>query len=190
MTAITKISVEDYLAQESVTPYKSEYHAGEIIAMAGARFAHNQIVSNLIVEIGVCLKSKNCRVLPSDILVQLAECDKFVYPDVTIICGEVELGERKFGIDVLLNPTVIIEVLSESTELYDRSEKFRCYKTLSSLQQYVLVDSDKVLVDSYERTPDNFWLLKSEENEEKTIKINDCNILLKDIYRKVRFEIQ
>jgi Uma2 family endonuclease len=188
MTTISKISVEEYLAQEAVALYKSEYHAGEIIAMAGARLAHNQMVSNLIGELHYCLKNKNCSVLPSDILVQLLECDKFVYPDITIVCGKVELGERRFGVDVLLNPTVIIEVLSESTELYDRSDKFRCYKTLPSVQQYVLVDSNKISVDSYERTPDNFWLLKSEEDEEKEIRIGDCNILLKDIYRKVGFE--
>jgi Uma2 family endonuclease len=80
-------------------------------------------------------------------------------------------------------------VLSESTELYDRSEKFRCYKTLKSLQQYVLISSEKVLIDSYERTEDDFWLLKSAEDLEKEIKIADCKVLLRDIYRKVGFEI-
>lgn len=189
MLTVDKVSVEDYLAQESVATYKSEYHAGETVAMAGAKLAYNFIVSNVIGVLYPCIENKDCSILPSDILVALPECEKFVYPDISITCGEMKLGDRRFGVDVLLNPTVIIEVLSESTELYDRSEKFRCYKTLKSLQQYVLISSEKVLIDSFERTEDDFWLLKSAEDLEKEIKIGDCSILLKDIYRKVGFEI-
>ena len=132
---------------------------------------------------------KDCIVLPSDILIEIPECQKFVYADTTVICGKVKLGERRHGIDVLQNPTIIIEVLSESTEHYDRGEKFLCYKTLESVKQYVLVSSEEVLAESFERTPDNFWLLKSEEKEEKSMKIGDCEIFLKDIYNKVDFEI-
>jgi Uma2 family endonuclease len=185
----TLVSVEEYFINEAKAQFKSEYHAGEIVAMAGARISHNQIVANLIMRLGNCVLEKDCIVLPSDILLELPECQKFVYADVVIVCGKVKLGNRQ-GIDVLQNPTVIIEVLSESTERYDRGEKFRCYKTLASMQQYILVSSEEVLVESFERTPDNFWLLKTEEKEEKSMKIGDCDIFLKDIYNKVGFEIK
>jgi Uma2 family endonuclease len=143
MQTLTKISVEEYLQNEAKAEFKSEYHAGEVVAMAGAQFIHNQIVANLIIEIGTCLKAKNCQILPSDMLLKIPECEKFVYPDISIICGEVQMDELKhFGLDVLLNPRVIIEVLSDSTSVYDQTEKRRCYFTLPSLAQYVLVGSE------------------------------------------------
>ncbi|SFF28468.1 Uma2 family endonuclease [Thermoflexibacter ruber] len=190
MKTLTHISIEDYLLQESQAEYKSEYHAGEIIAMAGAKFPHNVVVANLIILLGRCLWKGKCQVIPSDLLISLPECEKFVYADVTIVCEKVQLGEQRYGIDVLLNPSVVIEVLSESTELYDRVEKFACYKTLKSMQQYVLVDSRKVLVETFTRTAENDWLLKSISDKGKKIKIGDCEILVEDIYHHVVFENQ
>lgn len=190
MKTTTLISVEEYLANEAKAAFKSEYRAGEVVAMAGARLFHNQICINLIIQLGACVEAKGCSLLANGMLVALPECDRFVYPDIAIVCEEIQLGDKQRSTDVLQNPTIIIEVLSESTERYDRGEKFRCYKTLQSIQQYVLVSSEELLVESFERTPDNFWLLKSEEKEEKSIKIGDCDIFLKDIYRKVSFEIK
>ncbi|SFF28494.1 Uma2 family endonuclease [Thermoflexibacter ruber] len=188
MKTLTHISIDDYLLQESQAEYKSEYHAGEIVAMAGAREPHNAIVSNLIILLGQCLWKGKCRVYPSDLLISLPECEKFVYADVSIVCEKVALGEQRYGIDVLLNPTVVIEVLSESTELYDRVEKFACYKTLKSMQQYVLVDSRKVLIETFTRTAENDWLLKSISDKGKKVKIGECEILVEDIYHHVVFE--
>jgi Uma2 family endonuclease len=156
--------------------------------MAGAQLAHNQIVANLIGELFSCLKLKNCQVLASDMLLKLPECNKYVYPDITIVCETIQLDEAKQqGLDVLLNPTIIIEVLSESTSAYDQSEKMRCYFTLPSLKQYILVNSEKIDLTTYTRTPENDWLLHLTTQLNDKIKIGDCEIDIKDIYHQVEF---
>jgi Uma2 family endonuclease len=188
MKTLTSISVEEYLLQESQAEYKSEYHAGETVAMAGAQFPHNVIVSNLIGELYDCLRKGKCQVIPSDMLISLPECEKFVYADVSVVCEKVQLStQKRVGLDVLLNPNVVIEVLSESTELYDRVEKFGCYKTLKSMQQYVLVDSQKILVETFTRTAEDDWLLKSTNDKSKKVKIGECEILVEDIYHHLNF---
>jgi Uma2 family endonuclease len=188
MKTLTSISVEEYLLQESQAEYKSEYHAGETVAMAGAQEPHNNIVSNLIGELYDCLKKGKCRIYPSDMLISLPECEKFVYADVSVVCEKVQLStQKRVGLDVLLNPNVVIEVLSESTELYDRVEKFGCYKTLKSMQQYVLVDSQKILVETFTRTDEGDWLLKSTNDKSKKVKIGECEILVEDIYHHLNF---
>ncbi len=184
MQTLIKISTEEYLTLEKNATFKSEYHAGEIINMAGASQNHNLIVGNIITEMNICLKKKKCNVYPSDFLVHLPLVDKFVYPDVSVVCGEVILGDKKQGIDVLCNPTIVIEVLSDSTELYDRTEKFSAYQTLPSLQQYILVNSKKKQIEIFNRTKENNWLLVTENNPTKKIKIGECEILLEDIYLK------
>jgi Uma2 family endonuclease len=188
MKTLTSISVEEYLLQESQAEYKSEYHAGETVAMAGAQFPHNVVVSNLIYLLSNCLWKGKCQVIPSDMLISLPECEKFVYADVSVVCEKVQLlAEKRVGLDVLLNPNVVIEVLSESTELYDRVEKFGCYKTLKSMQQYVLVDSQKILIETFTRTDEGDWLLKSTNDKSKKVKIGECEILVEDIYHHLNF---
>jgi Uma2 family endonuclease len=188
MEILNKISVEEYLANEAQAPHKSEYHEGEVVAMAGAQLAHNLIVSNLIRHLGNCLADKECVVLPSDMLLKVPKCEKYVYPDVMIVCREIAIDEIKYtGLEVLLNPTVIIEVLSESTAAYDQSEKMRCYFTLPSLQQYVMVHSEKIDINTYTRTPENDWLLHLATQSEDKVKIGDCEIAIQDIYNKVGF---
>ncbi|MCU0444470.1 MAG: Uma2 family endonuclease [Microscillaceae bacterium] len=181
----TLISETEYLAQEKNATLKSEYLDGEVVAMAGAQEAHNLIVANLIIELGNCLKKHKCRVYPSDFLLHIPQCNKYTYPDIIIACESPIFEKNDFGIDVLANPTVIIEVLSDSTEAYDRGKKFNCYKNLPSFKQYVLVATDEILVETYERAADDKWLLTSETKPEKTIKIGDCEILLEDIYNKM-----
>jgi Uma2 family endonuclease len=184
----TYLSEEEYLANEARSEFKSEYHNGEVVAMAGASLAHNVLVSNLLGELFASLQKKGCRIFVSDLLLKLPTCKKYVYPDLMIVCQKLELAEKRFGVDVLLNPEIIIEVLSESTELYDRTAKFDCYKDLPSLRQYVLIDSQKVLLETYDRTPENHWLLKSEKDLAKTLAIADCEIKLADLYKLVEFE--
>ncbi|MCS6795928.1 MAG: Uma2 family endonuclease, partial [Raineya sp.] len=154
METPVKLSVEEYMEREAQSEYKSEYHAGEIVAMAGASRNHNIVVVNLLKKLALCLEDKNCITLPSDMLLKLPVCEKYVYPDIVIVCGE-EKYEKYKGIDVLLNPTIIIEVLSISTAHYDSHEKLECYLTLESLQEYWLVDSEKVSVKSYKRQSNN-----------------------------------
>jgi Uma2 family endonuclease len=188
MQTLTQISPEEYLQQEAQAEHKSEYHAGEVVVMAGAQTAHNRIVANLMGEIGICLKYKNEVIFPSAMLLSLPECEKYVYPDMMIVREEPHITRQsRQGLDVLHNPSVIIEVMSESTALYDRTEKMDCYLKLASLKQYVLVDSEGVEIKTYTRTPENDWLMHTETDRNKTICIGDCEIALQDIYHKVGF---
>ncbi len=189
MQPITKISVEEYFEQEAKAEHKSEYHGGEVLSMAGASEKHNTIVSNLIFLINRCIWDKNCKVYANDLLLKLEKCDKYVYPDVMLVCGEVQLEQHK-GIDALLNPQVVIEVLSESTREYDTREKMQCYFELISLQQYIVIDSKKRYALDYHKTDSEDWLMKIAKNEQDKIKIQDCEISLEDIYRKVGFEME
>ncbi|TAH28833.1 MAG: Uma2 family endonuclease [Cytophagales bacterium] len=185
------ISEEQYLINEAKANFKSEYHNGEVIMMAGATLNHNRIVSNLIGELYNCLKNKKCEVLPSDMLLKLPACKKYVYPDITIVCDEIMLDEnKKQGLDVLLNPSIVIEVLSESTKLFDKTEKLNCYCTLQSLQQYIMIDSEKFEIIIYTRTENNDWLMHIVANINEKIKIGKCEIDSKDIYIKVVYEIE
>lgn len=187
MPTLTKISVEDYLAQEKEAKTKSEYHNGEIVAMVGAKEPHNVIVNNLIFLINRCLWEKGCRVYPSDMLLKLEKCNKYVYPDLMIVCEKPQL-EAYSGLDVLLNPLGVIEVLSESTKKYDQSEKMNCYLELESVAEYVMVDSEQVSFASYKKTENEEWLFKTIKNIEDKISILDCEIELKELYRNVSFE--
>ncbi|WP_250630289.1 Uma2 family endonuclease [Rhodoflexus caldus] len=179
------ISPEAYLAQEAQADFKSEYHAGQTVAMAGAQEPHNRIVSNILGELYACLKGKKCQVYPSDLLIKLPQCDKYVYADITVVCDKVVLENLpQKGLDVLLNPHIVIEVLSESTAVYDRTDKLKCYLKLASLKQYVLVDSTQTEVVTYTRTDTNDWLMHTETDISAQVQIGDCLIALADIYRK------
>jgi len=183
METLVKISPQEYFEQLAKSEVKLEYHAGEVVAMAGASENHNLIVVNLINELANCLKYKNCKVYPSDMLLKLPICEKYVYPDITIICSKVQ-KEKYRGLDVLLNPTIVIEVLSMSTAAKDSNEKMECYFILESLQEYWLVDSESVSVKSYKRNPENDWILHLSKNPDEVLKIGQCEVLLKDIYLK------
>jgi Uma2 family endonuclease len=183
METLVKISPQEYFEQLAKSEVKLEYHAGEVVAMAGASRNHNILVSNFIFELNNCLRYKKCSIFPSDMLVKLSKCKKYVFPDVTIVCEE-EKYEKCKGLDVLLNPTIIIEVLSTSTSAYDSNEKMECYFTLESLQEYWLVDSESVSVKSYKRTTENDWILHLSKNPDEVLKIGECEALLKDIYLK------
>jgi Uma2 family endonuclease len=188
MKTAVLISPEDYLTEEARADHKSEYHAGDIVAMAGAQTEHNRIVANLMVEIGICLKHSDCVLFPSDMLLALPECEKYVYPDLMIVCQEPIISRKeRNGLDVLHNPSVVIEVMSESTASYDRTEKMDCYLKLASLKQYVLVDSEQTEIKTYTRTSENDWLLHTENDLAKKIQIGDCEVSLQDVYNRIGF---
>lgn len=180
-----KTSVAEYFQREAQAEYKSEYHNGEIIAMAGASKNHNIIVSNLLAELVFCLKKKNCQVYPSDMLLRLEKCDKYVYPDIMIAC-ENEHNEEHAGLGVLLNPVVIIEVLSPSTSKYDQSEKMRCYLELDSLEEYIMVDSTSINISRYTKK-EKGWFFEIFKDIQEKINLYNCAIDLQDIYRNVAF---
>jgi len=129
---------EEYLALEEKAESKSEYHRGEIIAMAGASFEHNLIAGNIFNGLSNELKGRPCYVIQSDLRLWIAPSERCVYPDIMVICGEPAFFKNRR--DIITNPQIVIEVLSASTEKLDRGDKFRAYWQLNSLKEYVLVD--------------------------------------------------
>jgi Uma2 family endonuclease len=156
-----------------------------MFAMAGARFAHNRVVANAIAQFTFGLRSRPCQVTSNDMRVRVSATDLYTYPDVVIVCGEPQfLDDRQ---DTLLNPTLIVEVLSPSTEAYDRGRKFEHYRSIESLREYVLVSSDRMQVDQFTRQTGGQWLLTSASAPEETIALEsiDCKFALADLYEKV-----
>ena len=176
---------EEYLALERQAQYKSEYDAGEIFAMAGASRWHNLIVANVVGELRSQLKGRPCTTYPSDMRVKISLTGLYAYPDVTVVCGEAQFEDTQQ--DTLLNPTLIVEVLSDSTEAYDRGGKFARYRKLDSLMAYVLITQTKPHIEHYTRQPDNRWLLSEADSVHDTIHLPtiDCHLALAEVYDKV-----
>ena len=178
------LSPEEYLAIERKAEYKSEYIDGVMYAMSGASERHNLIVANLVISIGVQLRDRPCRVYPSDLKVRALN-KKFFYPDVSVVCGETKFADD--ARDVILNPILVVEVLSESTAAFDRGKKFQSYQQVESLQEYLLVAQDEFIVEHYLRQEQNHWLYTQALGLEETIALPTlkCQLALSDIYNKV-----
>ena len=181
------LTPEQYLEIERKAEFKSEYFQGEMFAMSGARYPHIGIVANTMRELGQQLRRGPCRPLSNDMRVRVTPTGLYTYPDVVVICGEPQFLDDTF--DTLLNPTVIIEVLSESTEAYDRGQKFAQYRSLESLKEYLLISSLRVSVERYTRQPDGSWnyIAKASLEDSLDLKSVDCHLLLADLYEKVDF---
>ena len=181
---------EEYLALERQAQYKSEYYAGEIFAMAGASRWHNLIVTNVVRELSLQLKGRPCTTYPSDMRVKISPTGLYAYPEVTVVCGEARFEDTQQ--DTLLNPTLIVEVLSDSTEAYDRGGKFAHYRKLDSLMAYVLITQTKPHVEHYLRQPDNRWLLSEADSVHDTIHLPaiDCHLALAEVYDKVDIVVE
>ena len=161
----------------------------DIMAMSGARPAHNIIAANMTAEFINCLKKQGCYVYSSDQLVHIEACDRDAFPDITIVCEEPSYTKSKQGLDALTNPFVVVEILSKSTEAYDRGEKYECYQTLESLQDYVLVSAKKQKVEVFTRSAPHEWTLRIYNDDNPRVKIGDCEMELADIYRMVTFDL-
>ncbi len=187
MPAISKtlLSEEAYLEEERKALNKSEYYKGEVFAMAGATKEHNKIVASIILAIGEHLRGKSCTFFPSDLRVHNAENSLYTYPDVTVVCGEEKYLDEEF--DTLLNPTVIFEVLSLSTEDYDRGTKFKLYRSIPSLKNYILISSTEYVAEIYTRIENDEWVLNTAKEKNGHIHISaiDYDLPLKDIYAQV-----
>ncbi len=177
---------EEYLALERAAAYKSEYLDGAIFAMAGASIRHSDIIMNIGWQLRTAFQDRPCRVWGSDVRVWVAATGLYTYPDVTAVCGPLEIADDQE--DTLLNPTVIFEVLSPSTEGYDRGEKFAHYWQLSSLTDYVLVAQDRVRVEHLQRQGDG-WLVKAVTSLDETLRLPALGIdlPLSAIYSKIDF---
>ncbi|HLC17134.1 MAG TPA: Uma2 family endonuclease [Thermodesulfovibrionia bacterium] len=147
---------EEYLALERKAEYKSEFVNGRIFAMSGASRKHNLIAGNIFRELSLQFKNRPCEVYMSEMRVKVSPTGMYTYPDVVAVCGDISLED--IHNDTLINPTVIVEVLSESTEAYNRGEKFAHYRSLESLQEYILVAQDKVRVERFVRQG-KLWVL-------------------------------
>jgi len=190
MTVDTRpfVTPEEYLALERAAERKSEYLDGEIIGMTGASRRHSLIAANLIREIGQQLKGRSCEVLTGDMRIRVPATGLYTYADVVAVCGEPALADGHF--DTLTNPAVLIEVLSPSTQDYDRGTKFVHYRTLDSLREYLLVSQDRPRVEQYTRQEDGNWLLSEKADLAATVILPSigCQLAMAEIYDRVRFE--
>lgn len=190
MTAIPKIKLtpEEYLKLERDSDEKHEYFNGETFLMAGAKRNHNKIVTNLNGLIWQHLKGRDCENYANEMRVFVPETCLYTYPDLVVVCDEPVFQDEVF--DNLLNPILLIEVLSDSTEGYDRGRKFQHYRSITSLREYVLVSQHEARIEKYVLKGDGFWVLSEAVGPNAEIKFDsiDCMISLSDVYDKVNFE--
>ena len=180
---------EEYLELEEAADYKSEYIDGQIISMAGGTINHNQIALNLSTELNFAFKKQNYRVFMGDVRLWIPQKRTYTYPDVMILVGEPEFfNNRK---DVILNPQIIVEVLSKSTKGYDREDKFQAYRTISTFQEYLLIDQTRIHVEQFSKTGKKQWTLREYDEEDEAIALVTVpfEISLQDLYNKVKFEL-
>jgi Uma2 family endonuclease len=182
----TKLTAAEYLAVEDAAAFKSEFYRGEMFAMAGASWAHNTIKENLSIELGGRLKGGPCRTYSADMRVKVSRTGLYTYPDVLIVCGPPEIESVK-GVETLLNPQVVIEILSESTERYDRGTKFAQYQQLPAVREYVLVGQEERRVERFVRQPDETWVLTTfaDPAGEFALATVPVRVPLADVYRGV-----
>ncbi len=188
MSALPKrfFTPDEYLELEYKAEYKSQYFAGEIFAMAGVQPAHDKLATNLIVALGLRFRGRSCDVFSSDMRVRAAD-DMYTYPDVTALCGEPKFSDVGVNPPSLLNPRVIFEVLSPSTESFDRGIKFARYRRLETLSDYVLVSTDRMRVEHHRLREDGVWVLDDLGTPDGILRLDSvgCEIGLAEIYERV-----
>jgi Uma2 family endonuclease len=178
---------EEYLTLERSSEIRHEYLDGFVYAMAGESPTHSTICFNLAVTVGLQLRGGPCRGFSPNMKVRTGEASLYAYPDLAVVCGEPAFHD-KHG-DVLTNPTVIFEVLSPSTEAYDRGEKFARYRTIETLRDYVLLAQDGPRVEHFSRQPDGTWTRFELSGAGEALALNsiECRIALADVYERVEF---
>ncbi len=184
LAAQTVFTPEEYLVSERKATLKSEYLNGEILSMSGASLAHTRITADMVTELNIQLRGRECEVISNDMRVKTGPKGAYFYPDVVVFCGEPQFEDNVF--DTLLNPILVIEVLSPSTEVYDRGEKFRHYQELTSLQEYILVSQDRIRVEQYRLLKTQWVQTEFHVLEDVLILASiGCRLPLQDIYRRV-----
>lgn len=180
------MSVEEYLAFERASEEKHEYLNGEIFLMSGASPNHNTIQINIAAALHTQLRQRPCMIYGSDQRVRIPDTGLYTYPDFSVICDPPQFE----GGDTLLNPTLIVEVLSPSTESYDRGRKFQHYRALPSLREYVLIAQDSPHIERYLRQPNDEWLLADATGLDASIELASigCRLVIADVYERVTFD--
>ena len=198
-----KLTLEEYLKLEEENEQKYEYHDGYVYAMSGGSIPHSLIGGNIFLELGILLKGKSCKPINNDMKLWIEHKNRYFYPDCMVVCGKFELGKNHK--DSITNPTIIIEVLSKSTEGYDRGDKFQAYRQLSSLRHYVLISQDKPQIEIFSRREDvqaikndnvtnaSLWKITTLEGLDKVLSLElstteKIEISLKDVDEDIDFE--
>lgn len=180
-----RMSIEEYLEMENAATEKHEYYRGDVFAMSGAKVVHNMISRNLLIALGKKLQGKPCQPFGSDLRIHIEANTLFAYPDISIVCGEIKtLHDDEMNV---LNPAVIIEVLSSSTKNYDRGEKFKLYRDIPTLTEYALVDSESIHIEVFRLNETQHWELEEYRSMKEEVQIKALHeiISLTEIYEGV-----
>ena len=185
-----RYTIAEYLAMEEKATDRHEFHAGEILAMSGGTYRHSRTNTNLLVALGTRLRGTPCEPLDSNMRVRITGRRSYLYPDISIVCGGPQFDIDDPKQTTITNPRIVVEVLSDSTELYDRGAKFSLYREIPSLQQYVLVSQHEPLVETYLRQAEGAWLLNPIKGIASSLLLPSVNlgIPLTEIYVGVEFE--
>lgn len=182
------VTPEEYLAFERKAESKNEYVNGEIFAMTGASRKHNLIAANIVTSLNTQLRGKPCEVYPGEMRVKAPASLSYVYPDVVVVCGEPKFEDDY--LDTLLNPILVVEVLSKSTESYNRLAKSAYYRTIESLSEYLLVAQEEYRVEQYIKQGDGRWLLSDVRSLESVLELKSigCSLALRELYDRVSLD--
>jgi Uma2 family endonuclease len=182
-------TVEEYMNMELHADYKHEYHDGEIVPLLGKTITHCKISGNVAATLKFRQKGKPCKSFNSDMAIAINDF-RYVYPDISVVCGEPEMGI--LNKNAIQNPSFIIEVLSEGTASYDSGDKFRKYREIKALKEYILIDQESFLVEIYSKLEDNHWDLRvfNQATDIIPLKSIDAEISLQEIYEEVDFEVK
>lgn len=184
---VTYVTPDEYLAAERLSETRSEYIDGGVYPMTGGTANHITIVSNIDTRLNIQLDDRPCRVFPIDMKVRLPDSRKFFYPDLVVVCGDLQYhDDRK---DTITNPDLVIEVLSPSTEAYDRGEKFQAYQTVESLKEYLLVAQDRPFIEQFVRSETGKWEYTAAIGLESSLALPSigCTLILSAVYKRVEF---
>jgi Uma2 family endonuclease len=180
------LTPEEYLEMELQTEYKNEYFNGQVFAMAGVSLAHSRISQDINRHLGNQLDGSHCEVHAGELRARTGDSSMYAYPDILIFCGEAKIEKYK-GTDTLTNPIVVIEILSPTTETYDRRDKFEKYRAIETLKEYILVSQDRILVERFVRQASGEWLYSSLNRLDDTLILASApaRLTLRDIYKRV-----
>jgi Uma2 family endonuclease len=183
---ITKVTAEEYLALDRAAEFRSEFIDGEIIAMSGGSQRHSKLQINLALEVETALRGTPCQAFSADLRVRVST-RMYAYPDLTVVCGDLMLADGRQ--DILLNPKIIFEVLSPSTEYYDRGVKFRRYREVESLTDYILVDQDQARIEQFTRGDAHTWTFRDYQDASEILLIESIGVSLPiaRIYERIEF---